>query len=171
MTYPEPEFPIGYVVYTRHGNPLTVITQRRADQIMTPDDRRLFSDDCAKRTPWFYTLRESDGKESSISEGGLRHQEQTVAALLAPARVQQSRLSPTQPGRVLSVGERLRSLHGTWTVARTRRLRETGEQGTGRRYCTYLLTHEDGHQEEWRGRDMADGDFHLILPGGQQTLT
>lgn len=77
----------------------------------------------------------------------------------------------TQPRRQLAIDERLRSPHGTWTVARSRRLSEKDERGRRNEYCTYLLTHDDGHQEEWRAREMADADFHLILPGEQQTLT
>jgi hypothetical protein len=170
MAYPKPEFPIGYVVHNCLDEPLTVVAQIRTDRIMAWGDRRLFSDESAKRTPWFYTLRDCEGKESSISEGGLRHQEQAMAALRAPAHAEQSKVSPTQPGRMLNVGERLRSPHGTWTVARAHRLYEKSERGMGRQYCTYLLTHEDGHQEEWRARDMADADFHLILDDRQQTL-
>lgn len=67
----------------------------------------------------------------------------------------------TQPGGQLAVGKRLRSPAGTWEVSRSERVAGG---------CLYLLTHEDGHQEEWRGRDMAETDFHLILTSDQQTL-
>ena len=122
------------------------------------------------RTPWFYTLRDSAGHEWKLSEGGLQHEVQAAADRQVPTRAKQSKTSPTQPGRMLTVGERLRSPHGTWTVARARRLYEKSERGMGQEYCTYLLTHEDGHQEEWRARDMGAADFHLILPDEQQTL-
>ncbi|MET9073806.1 hypothetical protein ABZX95_16900 [Streptomyces sp. NPDC004232] len=168
MSYPEPAFPIGYIVYTRYGEPLTVVAQQRADQIMAWRDRRLFSDEDAKRVPWYYTLRDSDGKESSIGESGLRHQERAVASLRAP--VEQSKVPPTQRGRA-SVGERLRSPHGTWTVARSWLVMKDDGQGTPRERTAYLLTHEDGHQEEWLAPDMAAAGFHRILPDEQQTLT
>lgn len=70
------------------------------------------------------------------------------------------RLLNTQPPRKLRVGEQLRSPSGVWAVTSSehvwtwegRRLRQPA--------CVYVLTREDGHQEEWRGHDMAD--FHLI---------
>ncbi|MFM9707910.1 hypothetical protein [Streptomyces galilaeus] len=65
----------------------------------------------------------------------------------------------TQPPRQLSVREQLRSPEGVWTVTSSERVK-TREDGTLQHACMYVLTHEDGHEEEWRGRDMAD--FHLI---------
>lgn len=168
MTYPDPEFPIGHVVHNRLDEPLTVVAHERTDRILT-GDRRLFSDEDAKRTPWFYTLRDTQGQERNITGGGLHDMQRQAKARSAPAPKGRSRCSPTQPGRMLRVGERLRSPHGTWTVDRARRPHEKSEQGMGEQYCTYLLTHEDGHQEEWRARDMGEADFHLIL-SDQQTL-
>lgn len=177
MTYPEPEFPIGYIVYTRHGAPLTVVAQQRTDQIMASGDCRLFSDESAKATPWFYTLRDSKGHETSISQGGLRHQETAVATLRTP-QVDISQIPPTQRGR-LNIGERLRSPHGTWTVTESWIANKAEAQGKDRTYgpavsggnhMYYLLTHEDGHQEEWSAPDMAAAGFHRILPDEQQTF-
>lgn len=89
-----------------------------------------------------------------------------------------SRIPPTQRG-TLNIGERLRSPHGTWAVAESWIADEPGTQGKDRKYGAssvrgdyhmyYLLTHEDGHQEEWCAPDMVD--FHRIVPDEQQTLT
>lgn len=69
------------------------------------------------------------------------------------------RLFNTQPPRQLRVGEHLRSSEGMWTVSSSDRV-ETREDGTLRHACVYALTRDNGHEETWRGRDMAD--FHLI---------
>jgi len=83
----------------------------------------------------------------------------------------------TQRGRA-NVGERLRSPGGTWTVTESWVASKPGAQGEDRDYASpyvsggrhvyYLLTREDGHQEEWSAPDMVD--FHRILPNEQQTL-
>jgi hypothetical protein len=65
----------------------------------------------------------------------------------------------TQLPRQLGVREQLRSPEGVWTVTSSERVK-TREDGTLQHACMYVLTREDGHEEEWRGRDMAD--FHLI---------
>ncbi|MEU6552138.1 hypothetical protein ABZ915_17905 [Streptomyces sp. NPDC046915] len=175
--YPEPEFPIGHIVYNRFDEPLTVVAQRRTDQIMAWGDRRLFSDESAKATPWFYTLRDSSGRESSSSQSGLRHLEQMAAVRRAPAEADNP-IPPTQRGG-LNVRERLRSPYGTWTVTEAWIANKAGAQGKDRSYglavsggshMYYLLTREDGHQEEWAAPDMADAGFHRILPDEQQTL-
>jgi hypothetical protein len=98
----------------------------------------------------------------------------------APPQTPRPEIPKTQAGR-LSTGERLRSPHGTWTVAEWWIADKPGAQGKDRKYGAtsvrgdshmyYLLTHEDGHQEEWSAPDMADADFHRILPDEQQTLT
>lgn len=85
----------------------------------------------------------------------------------------------TQRGRA-NVGERLRSPHGTWTVTQSWVADKPGAQGedrdykatavNGDRHVYYLLTHEDGHQEEWSAPDMGTADFHRIQPDEQQTL-
>jgi hypothetical protein len=77
------------------------------------------------------------------------------------------RLFNTQPPRRLAVGEHLRSPEGGWTVTTSERV-ETREDGTLRHACVYVLTRDDGHEEEWRGRDMAD--FHL-LPAAFEHIT
>lgn len=69
------------------------------------------------------------------------------------------RLFNTQPSRQLRVGEQLRSPKGIWRVTASERV-ETREAGTVQQACVYVLTRDDGHAEEWRGRDMAD--FHLV---------
>ncbi|MBV9024923.1 MAG: hypothetical protein JO362_14310, partial [Streptomycetaceae bacterium] len=69
------------------------------------------------------------------------------------------RLFNTQPPRRLRVGEQLRSPEGAWSVTSSKRV-ETREDGTLQQACMYVLTRDDGHEEEWRGRDMAD--FHLV---------
>ncbi|MFF8848276.1 hypothetical protein ACF08N_37440 [Streptomyces sp. NPDC015127] len=69
------------------------------------------------------------------------------------------RLLNTQPPRALRVGEQLRSPEGVWDVTRSERV-DTREDGTLQQARMYVLTREDGHTEEWRGRDMFD--FHLI---------
>lgn len=76
----------------------------------------------------------------------------------------------TQLGRA-NIGERLQSPHGTWTVASSWTASKKGDRGISREHTAYLLTHEDGHQEEWFAPDMADADFHRILPDEQQILT
>lgn len=88
----------------------------------------------------------------------------------------------TQLGRA-SIGERLKSPNGTWRVAESWVADKPGAQGKERDYkaaCVlpnnsdhvyYLLTHDDGHQEEWSAPDMADAGFHRILLDEQQTLT
>lgn len=94
----------------------------------------------------------------------------------------ESSIRPTQLGR-LNVGERLRSPHGTWMVAESWVASEYGAEGKDRDYkavCVvrgsdshvyYLLTREDGRQEEWSAPDMGDADFHRLLFDEQQTLT
>ncbi|MFJ4624241.1 hypothetical protein [Streptomyces sp. NPDC088812] len=158
------------MVTNRLDEPLTVVAQERPDQIKTRGARRPFSDEDARGIRWFYTLRRPDGSECSSSEAGIRHMEQCAAerAHAADSSVQdeRSKISPTQPGRQLHVGERLSSPHGTWTVSEARHVPD----GPILKFCSYLLTHEDGRQEEWRGRDMAEADFHLILDDQQQTL-
>ncbi|MGV9895581.1 hypothetical protein [Streptomyces tendae] len=69
------------------------------------------------------------------------------------------RLLNTQPPRPLRVGEQLRSPDGIWTVDRSERV-DVREDGTRVQARMYVLTREDGHEEEWRGRDMVD--FHLV---------
>ncbi|MCQ8836100.1 hypothetical protein [Streptomyces malaysiensis] len=69
------------------------------------------------------------------------------------------RLFNTQPSRQLRVGEQLRSPKGVWTVTSSERVK-TPEDGIPQEACMYVLTRDNGHKEEWRGRDMAD--FHLI---------
>ncbi|MFE1840747.1 hypothetical protein [Streptomyces sviceus] len=69
------------------------------------------------------------------------------------------RLLNTQPPRKLRVGEKLRSPSGAWEVTSSERI-ETRAGDTLQHVCVYRLTREDGHEEEWRGRDMVD--FHLI---------
>lgn len=85
----------------------------------------------------------------------------------------------TQRGRA-TVGERLRSPQGTWTVSESWIADRPGTEGKDRNYKApfaspahgehvyYLLTHEDGHQEEWSAPDMVD--FHRILGSQQQAL-
>lgn len=77
----------------------------------------------------------------------------------------------TQLGRS-RVGERLRSPRGIWTVTESWVSSKPGAQGKERDYkaaCVapasgdhvyYVLTHEDGHREEWSAPDMVD--FHRI---------
>lgn len=72
----------------------------------------------------------------------------------------------TQLGRQLS-GTRLRSPQGMWTVVRSWYVYLKDQD---REHCKYLLVHEDGREEEWWASDMADADFHRILPEQQQTL-
>ncbi|WP_060888084.1 hypothetical protein [Streptomyces caniscabiei] len=177
--YPEPEFAMGHVVYNRFDEPLTVVAQRRTDQIMAWGDRRLFSDEAAKAIPWFYTLCDSRGHETSISEPGLRHQEKAVATLQTPNQTERSPIPPTQRGS-LTLGERLRNPCGTWTVSESWVANKAGAQGKDRKHgpasvsgdnhMYYLLAHEDGHHQEWSAPDMADAGFHRILPDEQQTL-
>ncbi|GAB3977364.1 hypothetical protein GCM10029978_066870 [Actinoallomurus acanthiterrae] len=69
------------------------------------------------------------------------------------------RLFNTQPARQLRIGEQLRSPEGLWTVTSSERV-ETREDGTLQHACVYVLTRDDGHEETWRGREMAD--FHLL---------
>lgn len=79
----------------------------------------------------------------------------------------------TQAGR-LAVGELLRSPHGTWTVTGSWIADRRGAppedrdyrsswilHGSGR-HVYYLLTHADGHQEEWSAPGMGDAGFHRI---------
>lgn len=88
------------------------------------------------------------------------------------------RIPATQAGRV-NVGEQLRSPQGTWTVTESWIADKPGAQGEDRDYQSmllrrgagthvyYLLTHADGHQEEWSAPDMVEADFHRILSGQQ----
>lgn len=87
MTYPEPEFPIGHLVPKRDDEPFTVVAHTRTDTIMAFGDRRLFSDEDAKRTPWFYTLRAPNGREHNTTAGGIRHQERVLSAHQTARRV------------------------------------------------------------------------------------
>ncbi|MFE1205628.1 hypothetical protein ACFW5V_28490 [Streptomyces sp. NPDC058762] len=85
----------------------------------------------------------------------------------------------TQRGRA-NHGERLCSPQGTWTVAESWVAVKLGCQGKDRDYQApfisggthvfYLLTHEDGHQEEWSAPGMTKAGFHRILPEQQQAL-
>jgi hypothetical protein len=77
------------------------------------------------------------------------------------------RLFDTQPSRRLRVGEQLRSPEGVWTVTSSERV-ETREDGTLQYAYMYVLTRDNGHEETWRGRDMAD--FHLV-PGAFEHIT
>lgn len=96
----------------------------------------------------------------------------------APKRAGAPYIPPGQQGRA-NIGERLQSPHGTWTVTESWIAAKRGAQGDDRDYRSrftssgghvyYLLTHDDGHQEEWSAPDM--GDFHRILPDQQQALT
>lgn len=176
--YPEPEFPIGHVAYNRLDEPLTVVAQRRTDQITAWGNHRLFTDESATANPWFYTLRDSSGRESSSSQGGLRHMELMAAVRRAPAGAENP-IPPTQRGS-LNTGERLRSPYGTWTVTEAWIANKPGAQSkdrshgravSGDNHMYYLLTHEDGHHEEWSAPDMGDADFHRILPDEQHTLS
>lgn len=87
----------------------------------------------------------------------------------------------TQLGRA-AVGERLRSPQGTWTVADSWIADRPGAEGKDRNYKApfvapalgehvyYILTNEDGRQEEWSAPDMAVGDFHRIIDNQQTSL-
>jgi hypothetical protein len=66
----------------------------------------------------------------------------------------------TQPPRPLRVGEQLRSPEGVWEVTSSQRVWTWGGRPLQQQACVYVVTREDGHEEEWRGHDMAD--FHLI---------
>lgn len=71
------------------------------------------------------------------------------------------RLYDTQPTRRLQVGEQLRSPEGIWTATSSQRT-PTREEGYLLPPSVYVLTRDDGHEETWRARDMADADFHVI---------
>jgi hypothetical protein len=66
----------------------------------------------------------------------------------------------TQPPGQLRVGKQLRSPSGVWEVTSSERVWEWGGRRLQQPGCVYVVTREDGHTEEWRGKDMAD--FHLI---------
>ncbi|MGW3954654.1 hypothetical protein ACWEKM_27815 [Streptomyces sp. NPDC004752] len=66
----------------------------------------------------------------------------------------------TQPPRPLRVGEQLRSPEGVWEVTSSQRVWTWDGRPLQQQACVYVVTREDGHEEEWRGHDMAD--FHLI---------
>ena len=95
--------------------------------------------------------------------------------------LERPKVPTTQRGR-LNVGERLASPIGTWTVTESWVADKPGAQSKDRDYkaaCVlpnssshvrYLLTHHDGHQEEWSAPDMADAGFHRVLPDEQQKL-
>lgn len=120
---------------------------------------------------WWTTAYQSRGAgwlvmtRALFAEGS--HPAQTVAADDAEVSAQMPsaadlKPSATQPTGQLPDGARLRSPAGTWTVKHYRQSSaQCGE---------YLLTHEDGHQEAWKARDMVAADFHLILPDEQQPL-
>ncbi|MFF0588365.1 hypothetical protein ACFYWD_20610 [Streptomyces sp. NPDC003781] len=164
MTYPKPEFPIGHTHRNRLGETLTIVGRERTDLILV-GGRRLFSDEDSRRMAWFYTLRDSSGTETSISEGGLRHEVQAEASRRTP-RPTDRPVCPSQRGRQ-SAGTRIRSPLGEWTVVRSWYV-YMKEQNRER--CRYLLLHEDGHEEEWWSFDMADADFHVIQAPKRQTL-
>ena len=85
-----------------------------------------------------------------------------------------------QQGRA-NIGERLRSPNGMWTVTESWIAQKAGAEGGHRDYVSrsvrtgqhvyYLLTHEDGHQEEWSAPGMGAAGFHRIQTNQQQTLT
>ncbi|MFD8626716.1 hypothetical protein ACFV4E_23000 [Streptomyces hygroscopicus] len=100
-----------------------------------------------------------------VAEGSHPVRTATATKAEAPARKSGTtgpKPSATQPAGQLADGARLRNPAGTWTVEHYRQVStDCGE---------YLLTHEDGHRETWKARDMVAADFHLILPDEQQTL-
>jgi hypothetical protein len=133
---------------------------------------------------WYsYAYRDGSGAWSELTTAmdvDGHHPPNTRPAIQRQDLAESLTIPPTQRGR-LSVGERLRSPHGSWTVAEWWIADKAGVQGKDRMYGAtsvrgdyhmyYLLTHEDGHQEEWAAPNMADADFHRILPSEQQTLT
>ncbi|MFJ6136429.1 hypothetical protein [Kitasatospora sp. NPDC092286] len=78
--------------------------------------------------------------------------------------------TPTQPGRTLQRGERLRSPHCFWTVIAVRRV-ELPICGPGSQYTAYVLRCDDGNYQLWRGALLAAADFHLLPPTQQLSLT
>lgn len=76
MPYPDPEYPIGHTVRNRFGKSLTVVAHVRKDQILTPHGFRLFSDEDARRAPWFYTLRDAAGRETDTGPIAIRQMTQ-----------------------------------------------------------------------------------------------
>lgn len=97
----------------------------------------------------------------------------------APPPPKRPEIPATQRGRAAN-GERLHNPDGTWTVAESWIADRPGVPGSDRDYRSclvsgdnhvyYLLTHEDGRQEEWSAADMGDAGFHRVTPGQQQTL-
>jgi hypothetical protein len=127
------------------------------------------------------TFRNGDGKVVVSTHALWVDGEHPADTRPRPEPQDEPEIPATQAGRA-SIGERLRSPHGEWTVTRSwiadrpnapeedRDYRSSAVISGSGRTTYYLLTHADGHQEEWSAPDMADAGFHRILPDQQQTL-